>query len=270
MTNGSAQATVSHSRLADYARCPKAYELKRVVQVPQRPTIAQLGGKAFHSWADDHEQARIAGGDTGFDFAYHLSRLARETEAESGYELDTFRVTGRKTKARPDGETYDVWMHNLGPEMVDMYQRADWGQFDEIATDLPPDSKGNTVGLEYHLELGAPYNWQGYVDQIRTDRYGNLKVVDLKTWSRKRVTTQLEEYCAAGQILGLATVYAGYYTARKGIVESSHIGKWGKDVLLQYINAGRTGIEAGYFPPSVGDHCTWCDVSEHCMFRPYV
>ena len=265
MTNGSAPATVSHSRLADYARCGEAYRLKRVVQVPQRPSVAQIAGKAWHQWAQDHEYGPLFG-----TWADYLESAVADAVAESGYTRAGFKVTGRKTKARPDGETLDVWRDELGPELCRLYEGADWGEFDEIATALPNDSKGNPNGLEYHLELGAPYHWQGYVDQIRVDRHGNLMVVDLKTWSRKRITTQLEEYCAAGQILGLPTVYACYYTARKGIVESKHIGKWSKDTLMQYINAGRTGINAGYFPPSVGDHCSWCDVAEHCMFRPYV
>lgn len=203
------------------------------------------------------------------EFPYYLDQACLDAELESGITRWDFKVTGRRTKALPDGETLAVWEEKLGPELTDMYERADWDGFDSIAQDLPQDVDGNTLGLEYHLELAIPA-WHGYIDQIRVDQFGNLMVVDLKTWSRKRVTSQLEEYAAACQASGINARYAAYYSARKGVVESKHLARWDPMVFHRYVELGRQGIDAGRFSPAVGDHCTWCDVSEHCTFRPYL
>lgn len=258
---------MSHSRRNEYARCGEAYRLKRIVQVPQHPSVAQVAGKAFHSWAEDFEYCRLNDTTLSGVWADYLEKAVAEAEDESGVHWSEFKVSGRATKARPDKETLDVWVDELGPELIELYLKADWGEFDEIATALPNDSKGNCLGLEYHIEVTG---WQGYVDQIRVDSHGNLMVVDLKTWSRKRTTSQLEEYCAAGLMAGLNTVYACYYTARKGLVESKHLGRWSPAVFTEYVDQGREGIASGLFPANIGDHCTYCDVSEHCRFRPYV
>lgn len=260
---------MSHSRLGEYARCGEQYRLKRIVKVPQRPSIAQVGGKAFHAWAEEYERARLEDAVLGVEFDHFFENELTTAEFESELHRTDFKVTGRRTRALPDGETIQVWRDQLGPSLTDQYERADWGDFDTIAQDLPPDVEGNTLGLEYHLQLAIPA-WQGYVDQIRVDQHGNLMVVDLKTWSRKRTTSQLEEYAAACQCAGINARYAAYYSARKGLVEGKHLARWDSMVFHRYVELGRQGIDERRFAPSVGDHCSWCDVSEHCSFRPYL
>lgn len=251
---------MSHSRGRVIGECGHRYYLKYRAGVPEQPSWALVGGRAFHSWAQDFELHKL-GGDLPHSWAWYLGTAAEAEMESSGVSTGDFRVTG-KLKSRPDGEDFGYWLHELGPKLIELYQGFDWGEW-KISTGLP-DTDGKPVwpGIEYPLLLD---NWHGYVDQIREDKLGNLLAVDLKTGKRMYKTTQLEEYGAAGKKLGLRIVYGGYYNARKG--EFSHKPlRWTTEQFDQYVEDRHILATSGLYLPNVGDHCGWCPVRDHCSW----
>lgn len=257
--------TMSHSRAKTLGDCGHKYFLKYREQVPEKPSIALVGGSAFHKWVEDYELSKLGGDQPGLWSNYVEAALDADVFA-SGLPPEQFKVSGRKSKARPDGETLGVWLSDLGPQMIADYTRFDWGNW-EIAPVLPNHTTGNlTAGIEYPLQLEQP-RWQGYVDQVRRDRRtGNLMVLDVKTGQRLYLpSTQLEEYGAAARMLGIKVWYGGWYMARKAEFTYTPL-RWSAELFTRYVNDHHTISTSGVFLPNVGDHCAWCPVRDHCQF----
>lgn len=253
---------MSFSRGNALGGCGERFRLKYREQVPEQPSWALVGGKAWHQWAQDFELAKL-GGDIPHAWAYYLGQAAVDEMESSGVPTDEFKVSGRKTTAHPDKETFSVWLDEIGPDLIAKYEAFDWGVW-KIVPLLPSADGNHRPGIEYPMLLDSP-RWQGYVDQIRQDRAGNLLVLDLKTGQRIYKSTQLEEYGAAGKMLGLRTVYGGYYLARKA--EFTHVPlRWNKAQFTAYVNGRHALAESGLFVPNVGDHCGWCPVRDHCQY----
>jgi PD-(D/E)XK nuclease superfamily len=250
---------MSHSRGRTIGECGHRYFLKYRAQVPEAPSWALVGGRAFHSWCQDYELAKL-GGDTPHHWAYYLGMAVGDEVESSGTRPESWRATG-KLKSRPNGEDFSYWLDELGPKMIELYQGYDWGDW-RIAHTIPDGHGGLTAGIEYPLHLDT---WHGYVDQIREDNLGNLLAVDLKTGKRMYKTTQLEEYGAAGKKLGLRIVYGGYYNARKGEFDHKPL-RWTVEQFDEYVAGRHTMATSGLYLPNVGDHCGWCPVRDHCKW----
>lgn len=186
-----------------------------------------------------------------------------------------FRVSGARTKARPNGEDIAFWRDELGPEMCARFEAFDWDGWG-VATDLPPDAPdrklnhpgGKTVGLEYHM-LHEGLWLHGYADRLDVDRLGNMRVVDYKTGKRLWTSAQRQIYMVLGQMLGLRTVYAAFYDARKGELHQVPC-KWTPDVLIDYVRRAEQAwlVPPEQWRPNVGQACDWCPVRAYCKFAP--
>lgn len=253
---------LSFSRAHQYGDCGHRYKLSRIDGVPEIPSLALIGGGAFHDWAHDYEVTRLSRAFNVDPFEVYLEMHLDKTEQESGLDRSMFKASGKVSKAHPNKEDITVWRDELGPQMCETFKGFDWGDW-KIATDLPPDSTGNTIGLEYHIEVPG---FQGFVDRIEVDRLGNLRVVDYKAGQRVYPSIQLQLYMVAGQKMGLRTTYGGYYNARKGELTVKPV-RWNHITFDQYLALSRMGIDSEFYLPNPGEHCGWCSVSAACDFR---
>lgn len=253
--------TLSHSRADKYGKCGEQYRLSYIEKVPEIPSLAQLGGRAWHEFANLWELSALTGGSVGWWPELFEAELVK-AEQESELPRDRFKASGRKTKDRPNGEDIPYWRDVLGPDMCGKFGTFDWGGW-TVATDLPPDSKGNTTGLEYHIEVDG---FQGFADRIDVDQHGNHRVVDYKTGQRIYPSVQTELYMIALQKAGVRCVYGGYYHARKAELTFRPV-KWTVSVFDTYLGLHRSGIDAGFYMPHPGEHCGWCSVSDHCAYK---
>ncbi|MFD9734374.1 PD-(D/E)XK nuclease family protein [Umezawaea sp. NPDC059074] len=259
----------SHSAYEDYASCGEKYRLKRVEKVPDQPGVARVGGKAFHSWTEpfdlaEHQSERDALIGQWPDF---LEAAIAEEEEKYGVARDKFTTSGRATKEKPNKEDIPYWRDVLGPELIEKY--AKWAGSNDwvIAQDLPQDANGNTVGVEYEVTYRVgQVQEKGYLDRVYYDINGNLGVVDIKTWSRKRVTIQLPGYLVALQKRGVNATWGSYYHARQGKADLPVFYGWDEHKLAFAYEQAAVMEAQGFYLPRVSDDCNWCSVKAHCRF----
>ncbi len=256
-----AKTRLSFSKADQYGSCGEQYRLRRVEKVPEVPSLALIGGSAWHDWAEEFEMLRLGihPGPDPFEswFEHHLAKA----ELESGLDRQFFKASGRKSTAHPNKEDVAVWLSELGPDMCAKFEAFDWGDW-QVAEDLPPDSHNNTFGLEYHIEVDG---FQGFADRIDKDKHGNYRVVDYKAGQRIYPSIQLQLYMVALQKLGVRASYGGYYHARKGELTVNPV-RWRHIDFDQYLDLTRRGIDQEFYLPNPGEHCGWCSVSAHCAF----
>lgn len=264
----------SHSAFEDYSACGEKYRLKRIEKVPQQPGVAQVAGKAFHSWSEDYDRTKddpfgATGGFTSL-WDQYLEAALLEEEEQSGLSRDEFKVSGRATKDKPNKEDLTHWRDVLGPELCAKYiewrDNSDW----VIAQDLPQDGNGNTSGIEYEVVYRVgQVELKGYIDRVMYDEHGNLGVVDLKTWARKRITAQLPGYIVGSQKRGIPAVWGSYYEARKGKDTGvKFYTGWNEHRLAALYEQAAVMEAMGFYPPKPSDDCaSFCSVRDHCQFR---
>ncbi|WP_277670950.1 RecB family exonuclease [Saccharomonospora viridis] len=261
---------LSFSGFEDYTRCGEAYRLKRVVKVPQRPGMARVGGSAFHEWTEQYDLHRLGYQDEEPDPADAiLEHLVATEEEESGVPRDKWQISGRKTKDKPNKENFEVWRDTLLPEMCEKYiewvRECPW----QIATDLPPDQNGRTVGVEYDFRVYIRYTRvPGIVDRVVVDEHGNYGAVDLKSWARERRSVQLPTYLVGLQMRGVPAVWGSYYHARKGVADDpKFMPNWTEQRLAALYDQAAMSINAGIFIPAPSDDCrSFCSVAGHCEY----
>jgi len=250
---------MSHSRYELYAGCGERYRLERVERVPKTPSIFSAAGIAFHEcadWCDTNDSDFVSEGL----FADALARIVAEQEEKSGVKLAAWKSVDK----RPGSNQlhFDTFRNELGPEWLKMYvawrSETQW----RIA-DLPGGR-----GIEYKVEFRiGTVDEIAYVDRVFVTPYG-LVVVDLKTWSKRRVTAQLPTYVVGLRKVGVNVASAGYYEARKGeLSELNEYRFWDENRLAALHEQAAWMIQEGYFLPRPSDDCAVCDVAAHCVFK---
>lgn len=266
--------TWSASAFSQYTECGEAFRLKRVEKVPARPSVSQVGGLAFHSWTDMYDGALWATDvETDWDntppwaadlpetYEELFDKHAAELEESSGFDFDEFTVMGSWNRA--------AYINNA-TGWCDAY--AKWRHQDrwEIATGLPEDKHGVTIGVEYYIEYQCgDVTVRGYVDRIwRLPDTGELVAIDTKTWGNERPSSQLIGYKLGLNALGIPVTQVGYYEARKGETPKlKDYRGWNMDRLrLLYEQAAWSEYD-GFYIPNPGKHCFTCDVKAHCLFK---
>lgn len=265
----------SHSAFEDFVRCGESYRLKRVVQVPEVPNLAGIGGSAFHLWTEEYDKRIVVDfmGESGIEdipsVEHILNELLAEEEEKSELPREQFRTFGRKTKDLPNGQDIPYWRDVLLPEMCEKYIQWRAATPWRIATDLPPDRNGNTVGIEYEIRYTLNRTEiRGFIDRVEYDENGNLGAVDLKTWSRKRTTAQLPGYVVGLQAVGVPAVWGSYYHARKGESDPPRFfTSWNQDRLVRLYDQAAKAEMLGIYLPKPSDDCaSFCSVAAHCEF----
>lgn len=189
-------------------------------------------------------------------------QMAKDVEF-TGVLPEDWRSGGRRTKAQPEGETISVWRDEIGLGQIEAY--LSWLRQSRWAIATLPDGR---AGIE----------WDGVVDfggkpvrfiidavyQVGDD----LVLVDYKTGARTPPgSTQLGLYASALERLhGIRPKWGAFYKTRNAeLSELVDLSTWGMDYFDYQFGAMNASIDTGYFPPSVGEHCNWCSVSDFCV-----
>lgn len=258
----------SYSQWEDFTGCAHRYRLKRTGAVDQVPSVAAVAGKAWHKWSEFYD----LGGEPARSKVEHweeiLTNEADEEEQHSGIPRGEWRVGGRASKSKPNKEDLDFWMFfgwQLAEDYMKWAAKTPW----TIATDLPPDVNGRTVGIEYGLEVDINGDTvRGFLDRISRDEFGNLGVVDYKTGSWLRHSVQLGWYRAEAWKHGIVLHWGAYYDARKGMATTPvSLTGWTPGRLADLMATQSFMRTNGMFPAQPGAQCDYCPVRKACEFH---
>lgn len=251
----------SYSQLSSYTRCAKQFELTRIHHAPERPSWAQVGGKAFHSAI---EYLNYGGEGWPQEIWEHFFYSEIDgTEIHSGFPWHDWKVGGRKSTANPDGENFDWWFKN-GPVLLDAYlvwlakmQQEGW----QIAV-LPDGRMG--IETEYNVLLDQVMV-KMFLDLVLTNGTDYL-IVDAKTGQKPDGIAQLGIYKVGFEIAhGIAPSYGAYYMARAGeLTPPEPLARFTRALYTKQFADLDKGIKAEIFLPNVGKNCSWCGVKNFC------
>lgn len=257
----------SYSSWSKYAQCGHAYKLEKVDRIPTQPMVAGCGGRAFHTWSEWVDWGLDVDADAWDDF------LAAAVEAEmaaTSTTPDTWKVTGRASKANPNKEDLDWWLF-AGREMCVKYlEWRDRNAALTIVTDLPEDKFDNNTGIEYALDLEMPDGIDplvGFIDRVYEDPVEGIGIVDVKTGSRVRKWMQAVFYSAGMRELGIDVRWAAFYDARKGeLTEKKPLSHWSLAKVATVIAPQDQLRKQRVFPVVPGDYCSWCGSRPECSY----
>lgn len=255
----------SFSALDDYTSCGEKFRLKRVEKVPAVVYFNAVAGTAFHRWSEDY--------DRGYDHGAGRKEPPWPTYLDQAIEdernqtpVSDMRISGKRTAATPNKEDYEHWRDTLGPDLCTKY--IEWVKDKHVATGLPADTNGNTVGIEYELNfsIGAT-KVKGFIDRLFTYSDDSLLVVDIKAGARKQYTVQLPTYVIGAKQAGINARYGSLYYARRGAhTEPEDYSRWDEH-RLSYLYEQAAVMEAqGFYLPRPSEDCRWCSVAAHCRF----
>lgn len=263
----------SFSSYDEFTQCGHRYFLKRVKQAPTLPSVAAVAGRAFHRWTEVHDSAFI--NYAGFilptegDWEVCLFEEIEREEEHSGVARGDWRVSGRESKDKPNKEDLDWWL-TAGWELCQRY--ADWRSKvnTRIATDLPPDENGNTLGIEYALNVElVGLEFYAHLDRVEYDENGNLGVRDLKT-GRLWVSVQPGFYAGAARMHGIRLHWWDKYDARKGITVPNPpkpLDNWDATRVSHLLAQAEDQRSRHIYPVRVGEHCNYCPVRDACNYK---
>lgn len=249
----------SFSALEDYTSCGEKFRLKRIEHVPATVYLNAVAGTAFHSWSADY--------DRGKDDGYWPGYLDQAIEEErNGTPLESMRVSGRRTQATPNKEDYDHWRNTLGPDLCARY--VEWVDDKRVATGLPPDASGNTVGIEYELNFTiGETKVKSFIDRLFDYLDDTILVVDIKAGARKQTTVQLPTYVLGAKQAGVNASHGSLYYARRGThTDPEDFSRWDEHRLSYLYEQAATMEAQGFYLPRPSEECHWCSVAAHCRF----
>lgn len=184
-----------------------------------------------------------------------------QVESRTQVPASEWRVAGRRTKALPDGETLDHWQGE-GLRQVEAY--INWLSDTGWSIATLPDGK---PGIEWDAEVtfgGTPVRL--VIDCVYTNG-SDLIVCDYKTGQRVPYgQEQLALYASAlERAYGVRPKWGAFYMTRKAeLSDLIDLTPWGTDYFDFMFTAMNEQMASGLYPPTVGDHCSYCSFSAYC------
>jgi putative RecB family exonuclease len=271
---GTGLAHRSVSQVSSFAQCAEAYRLSRVAQVPSRPAAWFTHGTAYHFAIEEYENSR--------------RKLSKELL--TSLFTDLYREEIAKTKERwPDekdwltGGNKKAWKDVEDREAIGVWQVHDYVDFAEATKDewriLPIGGGQIATEVKFTIVLGG-VAVNGYIDQIREFRTGELEVADLKTGSREPASTmQLGVYALVTQqntgklpATGVFVKAGRPATAKVDAKPTKDIRRtldeWTPEFLGSMFKDMNRMDQMGVFLPNPQDGCErTCTVAEYCRVK---
>lgn len=251
----------SFSSLAAYSKCPKSWQLERVIHVPQTQGWARLGGSAVHTATERYDLATGEAPD-----ATALFEQAFTEEIWEAYlldsNIDTWRASGRATREWPNKEGQDFWWQN-GPRFVQHW--IDWtkeyGVHWRLAA-LSGDIPG--VELEFKPTIGG-HPVRMFLDRLYVLPNGDVVVLDIKTGTWEADALQLGLYAeGVYQATGIRPKYGTFWYSRKGLSGLIDLSKYTPGYLGRLVENFYKAVGAEIFTPAPSALCKSCSVRHAC------
>lgn len=260
---------LSYSGLSTYKECGEKFRLSRLVQVPEMPGWALIGGSAAHTATENLDRMAMgvdAPGPSTFMDAFDEEISKRV--AATGIPEEEFKVSGKKSVAWPNKEDKAWWVHH-GQSFVDNYMN--WqNRYPGTIWITPAGTPAIEIKVE--VELGGALV-VGYIDRIFEEinlRSGRktLRVVDLK-FGRTTPTDPLQ---LATYSWGLPNGWprpatGSYMMGRDGILVGDYDLTDSLGMLQYEFGGAWKAIASGYFPARQSFMCGYCSVKDFCWAK---
>lgn len=247
--NGQMNPThLSYSSLTTWERCPKQYQLGRIVKAQAQPAWYFVGGTASHMAMEDIDRGRPPLPWTAYFYPEVEKALAREPDHKSW-------LSGGSPDEPDQG---DAWM-SIGPLCIDNWKHFTSEKFrvEEIELDVTARLPGS------HLKI------KGFIDRTGVHADHGKMIVDIKSGKNKPKDKglQLGVYSALNTMNSGEVITKGaYFMAREGVL--SKVYEF--DPMQTLLDMGKKfkttaqEIGAGEFPAKVEYTCRFCDQAPNC------
>lgn len=247
--------------------------LERVARIPQQPSWALVGGKAYHSLSEylDHriltEDEWIT--DTGLMaelWEQYLGAAIDEEVERSGVETSEWKATGRASNRWPNKEDRAFWTEMGVPWAMNYVtwrlNNPDW----EIAQINESPAIEAEIGGTFR---GATLPLVGYIDRVfQNTRTGEQMVVDLKSGTRTpQDTLQLGTYSLMLDFMyGIRPRWGAFWMARTGgtSVPVDLHKDWPHDRLEHEIRSAEKVIRTSALSCNAGGFAPSSSAAAHC------
>lgn len=273
-----APAHLSYSSRDTWQRCPKAYQLSRIIKAPQQVAWWNVGGSTVHAVLDAWDEREAGGTLDGFSLQYAWSLLFSDQIAEA----EKTEPDRSKWRVKRMSHENEAWWNHHGPIMcqsyIDWRERSPSWRLAEIDGPLAIELDATTTLPGCDREIKA------FVDRIFWDSITETYVgVDFKSGSSMGKEEQFGTYRAClKQVWGIDVVRWATFRVRDNSARKngkapgiySHLNVDGEPQTLEHWTpeyAGHLfaqvsrGIDAKVFLPRLDKHCTvFCDMKAAC------
>jgi putative RecB family exonuclease len=247
---------LSYSTYNTWTRCPKSFQLGKIVEAPAKPAVYFAGGSAVHSATEDHDREdRVM--KPWEQYFYPEVSAGMEDHAGTYWDTGTWLAGGPKDKP----ESPQDWM-TIGPLCIE-----NWIKFLD-------DFTVEKIELDVTTELpGCPVPIKGYVDRVGVHKKHGPMIIDIKTGKNKpKDSTQLLIYKTLMlEKFGEAPTKGAYFMAREGRIigkpvempmdDRVGIGKMFGDVYRQMQEFEKLDL----YPAVKEFNCLWCTQQDNCL-----
>lgn len=266
---------LSHSQGNTVGDCATKYRLQRVEQLPEIPQWANIGGSAFHTFAEDVERAVAMTGqvpafdDAGLTLLWQQHFIAQidKASASTTVPISMWRASRKGAEGR-------AWWEVNGPQMLRRYLDARPAD-QSITTD-----SGSTPAIEWEFTTDVPTGYgplpyKVAIDRVTVTADGTLMIRDYKTsYERPTDTTQLGEYAHAlllsgANLHGATKIMGTYFDARRGewtepvdLLQAHPFEAFQYRVTTQH--AQKRALTTGPTPARPSSYCGGCAVRYAC------
>lgn len=255
---------LSNSQLGSFLNCGKSYQLSRIQDAPQTPSVWLPAGVALHECI--YEVNRMRAGlmepfDIGTRFRELFTKEIEEREAKTGTTRDTWKRAGRESKANPNKEDCEFWMAEGSRQCNEYLQwliRSGWSV---VTHDLDFLAEFETSAYFGIVQV------KGFLDAVMTMPDGRMVIVDYKSGSRiPSSQTQLGIYSAAlRRTKGMDINHGAFFMTRKAeMTEAFDLTRYTPEYFDGVFEKTKFAMDNDIFIPNPGDACRICDVSAYC------
>lgn len=239
---------LSYSSLTTWSRCPKSFELSRIVKAEPIPAFYFAGGTAVHNATQDYDEGKTVRPWEEYFYPEVVEGSAREPNFSEW-------MMGGSKESPDDG---DRWME-IGPLCIE-----NWKKFSDSEFDV------RTIELDVSTRLpGLPVKVKGFIDRVGLHEKHGQMIVDIKTGKNlpKDKGLQLGIYSALYEHkFGVRINKGAYFMAREGRLSRPYdLSKWSIEEVVRMFRATALEVSAGQFPAKQEYSCRFCDQRLNCF-----
>jgi RecB family exonuclease len=245
----------SYSSISSFDKCPKAFELKYVQNLPEAfSTIEQHMGRCVHAAINDAYASRLTG--SSFSESRFCSCYDEHWNSE---DLEEMRVVKRGA--------FRQSYHAEGNAMLRAFHSRVYSR-----------DKSDSLLLEHRFQVQweagrKHYTYIGVIDRLEKPRSGAVALVDFKTGKSvpdPRIDLQLQSYAIfAFQHVGSSEIELRFEDLRGMTRSTAVMQKAALSPAITRVAGKIDAIEAATsFPAKPSILCDWCGFNDRCRSRP--